>query len=154
MKEATLCFLVRDQTVWLAMKKRGFGKGKYNGYGGKLETGETSEDAMLRELHEETDGVRATLYEKVADNTYIFPQNPENNFHVHVYIAKQWNGAPTETDEMKPELFEFTKIPYTSMWHDDPYWLPQVLSGIKLRTYFEMTDTEILNKKIEPVDKF
>lgn len=35
--ETTLCLLKRDNKILLAMKKRGFGKGKYNGIGGKIE---------------------------------------------------------------------------------------------------------------------
>ncbi|MEK7504190.1 MAG: hypothetical protein AAB550_01680 [Patescibacteria group bacterium] len=36
MKQATLCFLVKDNQILLAMKKRGFGVGKWNGVGGKV----------------------------------------------------------------------------------------------------------------------
>jgi 8-oxo-dGTP diphosphatase/2-hydroxy-dATP diphosphatase len=35
------------------MKKRGFGKGKWNGFGGKVEEGECIEDSAIRELEEE-----------------------------------------------------------------------------------------------------
>ena len=35
------------------MKKRGFGKGKWNGFGGKVEEGECIEDSAVRELEEE-----------------------------------------------------------------------------------------------------
>ena len=35
------------------MKKRGFGEGKWNGFGGKVEEGETILQAALRELKEE-----------------------------------------------------------------------------------------------------
>ncbi len=36
------------------MKKRGFGIGKWNGFGGKIEAGETIEAAAIRELFEES----------------------------------------------------------------------------------------------------
>jgi 8-oxo-dGTP pyrophosphatase MutT (NUDIX family) len=35
------------------MKKRGFGHGKYNGFGGKVELNETIMDAAIRETNEE-----------------------------------------------------------------------------------------------------
>jgi len=35
--ETTLCLLRRNEEILLAMKKRGFGEGKYNGVGGKIE---------------------------------------------------------------------------------------------------------------------
>ena len=43
MKISTLCFLVKDNQILLAMKKRGFGEGKWNGVGGKVNPGETIE---------------------------------------------------------------------------------------------------------------
>lgn len=37
--ECTLLFLKKNRQLLLAMKKRGFGAGKWNGVGGKLEPG-------------------------------------------------------------------------------------------------------------------
>ena len=65
MLETTLCLLKKDNEILLAMKKRGFGEGKYNGVGGKIENGETPEEAMLRETQEEI-SVTPTKYEKVG----------------------------------------------------------------------------------------
>ena len=39
MKQTNLCFLLKDGKVLLGMKKRGFGAGKWNGFGGKLKEG-------------------------------------------------------------------------------------------------------------------
>ena len=40
--------------VLLGLKRRGFGAGKYNGFGGKLEQGETMRACAARELEEES----------------------------------------------------------------------------------------------------
>jgi len=37
MKQTTIIFPIYDDQVLLGMKKRGFGEGKWNGFGGKLE---------------------------------------------------------------------------------------------------------------------
>ena len=64
MKIVTLVFVHDNQKVLLGYKKRGFGAGRWNGFGGKVETGETLEQAARRELKEEsgaqntTDGAR------------------------------------------------------------------------------------------------
>jgi len=42
-KLLTLCILERDGKLLLGRKKRGFGTGRINGFGGKLEVGETIE---------------------------------------------------------------------------------------------------------------
>lgn len=52
--ETTLCLLKKDDEILLAMKKRGFGEGKYNGVGGKIEKGETPEETMIRETRKRT----------------------------------------------------------------------------------------------------
>ena len=54
MKELTLLFLRQGDEVLLAMKKRGFGEGRWNGVGGKVEKGEDELHAAYRELEEET----------------------------------------------------------------------------------------------------
>ena len=37
MRQSTLCLLLKEKEILLAMKKRGFGAGKCNGVGGKIE---------------------------------------------------------------------------------------------------------------------
>ena len=79
MRNATLCFLINKETneILLGMKKRGFGKDKWNGFGGKIAKGETEEDGAKRELLEES-GVHAIDMEKVGELTFFFP-HVENN---------------------------------------------------------------------------
>lgn len=48
-----LVFKNESKQVLLGMKKRGFGANKYNGFGGKVEKGETILEGANRELKEE-----------------------------------------------------------------------------------------------------
>ena len=43
----TLMLVVKDGRVLLGEKKRGFGMGKWNGFGGKVEAGETILEAAI-----------------------------------------------------------------------------------------------------------
>lgn len=47
-KLLTLVLVVQPGRVLLGMKKRGFGAGKWNGFGGKVQPGETIEQAAHR----------------------------------------------------------------------------------------------------------
>ena len=47
-KLLTLLFVLRPGQVLLGMKKRGFGKGRWNGFGGKVHQGESIEKAAIR----------------------------------------------------------------------------------------------------------
>lgn len=146
----TLLLLKKDNKILLAMKKRGFGEGKYNGVGGKLEEGETPEMAMLRETKEEINIV-PTKYEKVGImefNEYV--KGEPANLIFHLYIATKWDKEPEETDEMKPEWFDIENIPYDRMFPDDKYWLPIILDGKKINGFFEFDENwNLLNHTIK-----
>lgn len=152
--ETTLCLLKRKNEILLAMKKRGFGEGKYNGVGGKIEKDETEEEAMIRETQEEIK-VTPLKYEKVGiiefDEYY---KGVKQNLIFHLYIVYDWCGIPSETEEMCPKWFDIRKIPYNKMFDDDKYWLPLILQGRKIKAYFEFDkDWNILSKKIEDAEK-
>lgn len=142
MKIATLLLLIKDDEVLLAMKKRGFGVGRWNGVGGKIELGETEEQALVRECQEEI-GVTPTNYQKVAVHNFAFPDGTLD-MQVHTYISKQWQGEPVKTEEMAPKWFKITDIPYADMWQDDIFWLPAVLASQKLKTKFTFDENDDL----------
>lgn len=145
MQQLTLAFLLTEKQICLAVKKRGFGEGFYNGYGGKLEENESLTEAACREIYEES-GVRVSVedLEKVATHSFIYLQ--EGELEVHVYLVRDWQGEPVETPEMRPQWFDFAKIPYEEMWADDRHWLPRVLAGEKIsgQVWFGETGTDIV----------
>lgn len=151
-KIMTLCLIVKDGKVLLGMKKRGFGIGKWNGFGGKVELGETIEEAAKRETREEC-GVVIRSMERMAVNEFQFNHKMEEILEVHVFRVDTFSGEPVETEEMRPQWFALSDIPYTMMWADDHYWLPLFLEGKKLRTRFLFGEGEvILEKNIEEVE--
>ncbi|HEX8227217.1 MAG TPA: 8-oxo-dGTP diphosphatase [Candidatus Saccharimonadales bacterium] len=143
-KTCSLLFLLRgdgaDAEILLAMKKRGFGSGRWNGVGGKLEPEETMEQATVRECREEI-GVTPRGLDKVALHLFVFPDGTPD-MEVHAFISRDWTGEPAETDEMAPSWFNLADMPYADMWDDDIIWLPAVLAGQKLRTRFVFDDNE------------
>jgi mutator protein MutT len=150
MRQTTICLLIKDDQILLAMKKRGHGAGKWNGVGGKAEEGESIEQAATREAQEEI-GVTPTNLAKVATVTFNFP--PEHPFsHTStIFLCDKWEGEPTESDEMKPEWFPKSQIPYDEMWESDRRWLPKVLNGQKLTVTVTSTlDNEMAEYTEEP----
>ncbi|MDF2634647.1 MAG: hydrolase [Pelosinus sp.] len=130
MYSTTLCFLIRDNEILLGMKKTGFGQGKYNGFGGKIKQGETVLQATVRELEEESGIlVEEEQLEHVGILDFIFPASPQLRHDVHIFLARSWQGEPLETEEMRPQWFLHSAIPYAQMWQDDIFWLPKVLAG-------------------------
>lgn len=126
-KILTLCIPIEENRVLLGMKKRGFGSGRWNGFGGKKEEGETIEQAAFRELSEEV-GIKDGDLSKVGILEFSF-ENDEKILQVHIFRLSNFSDKPIETEEMKPEWFSFEEIPFTQMWSDDKYWFPLFLEN-------------------------
>lgn len=155
MRQATLCLLIKDKEILLAMKKRGFGVGRWNGAGGKFDSkiDKNILEAAVRETKEEI-GVDIKNPEKFGLFHFRFPHKPEWDQDVHLFISKKWTGEPTESEEMMPKWFSFNEIPYNNMWPDDTYWMPHILKGEKVKADFLFAEGDkILKHNLKIVDK-
>lgn len=138
-QEATITFPVRGNEVLLGMKKRGHGVNYLNGFGGKLQLGETPLDATVRELKEES-GLRAdpSAIEPTGILTVMGSGKP-----MVIYLSRclSWEGVPEETEEMRPAWFtighELTngtfvnQLPLEKMWPNDRLWIIAAVLGHK-----------------------
>lgn len=149
----TLVVISQDSKILLGLKKRGFGKGRWNGFGGKVQDRESIEEAAHRELLEEA-GVQADYLEPVGILDFEFNDSPDV-LQVHIFKAEGFSGDIKESEEMKPAWFDVDDIPYDEMWPDDIYWLPLFLEGKKFIGKFVFSDyDEILEKQLKEVEEF
>jgi ADP-ribose pyrophosphatase YjhB (NUDIX family) len=125
----TLCILRKGDELLLGMKKVRFGAGNYNGYGGKVDEGESIEQALVREMKEES---RLELLKYELRGRMKF-ELTDSFKEVHIYEGLDWVGDLIETDEMAPFWFNISDIPYEKMWKSDVSWYPYFLK----REYFE-----------------
>ncbi|MBD3269899.1 NUDIX domain-containing protein [Candidatus Peregrinibacteria bacterium] len=106
-------------------------------------------DAAKREAFEEI-MVKIDDLKKVAEIEFYFKQQPELDELMHVFIVEKWKNIPVETEEMAPKWFKIDKIPFSSMWPDDKYWLPHVLKNKFVRGFFEFDkNDQILDFKLD-----
>jgi len=137
------------------MKKVRFGKGKWNGFGGHVEPGESIEDAARRETKEEA-GIVVEDLEKIGVNEFRYlngaggAKDPDVH-EVHIFRATRFSGTPTESDEMRPAWFDDDKLPFDAMWPSDRLWYPLFLTGQKFKGTIVYSDYETIMSHV--IDK-
>jgi 8-oxo-dGTP diphosphatase len=132
--KAVLCFLLRDGEVLLIRKKKGFGAGKINGVGGRVEPGERPEEAAVREVFEEV-GVRVRSLEP-AGTLEFYSADSEPDWLIHVFLSRDFEGEPRESEEASPRWYRLGELPFEEMWEDDRVWLRYALSGKRVEGRF------------------
>jgi 8-oxo-dGTP diphosphatase len=140
-----LVFIVHKRRILLIRKKRGFGAGKINGPGGKVDPGETPLAAALREIMEELEIMPIGAHQHAELH---FQFHDGNSVHCTVFLAHDYKGEPRETPEAVPLWTPLDQIPYDEMWAGDRYWLPLLLRGEHFKGYFEFDEERLISQKI------
>ncbi|XKL62640.1 hypothetical protein PGB90_002473 [Kerria lacca] len=153
----TLIIVKKNENVLLGLKKRGFGVHKWNGFGGKVESGESIQDGAIRELQEECGLIANSLYK----HGILWFENLETTdmiFEVHLFSVSDYKGEATESEEindllkmiifvieMIPKWFNIKDIPFQNMWPSNKYWLPLVIEGKKFDAFFLYKNEHVLD---------
>lgn len=147
----TLVMVLQPPRILLGMKKRGFGAGLWNGFGGKVQEGETIEEGAKRELQEES-GLTAETLHKAGHIVFEFVGVPEL-MDVHIFCTDTVQGTPAESDEMRPQWFHQDQIPFSDMWPDDKLWFPLLLQKKLFQGYFKFQGhSTIIDYTLREVD--
>ncbi|XP_076652830.1 oxidized purine nucleoside triphosphate hydrolase [Halictus rubicundus] len=148
----SLVFIRKGTEILLGQKKRGFGKDLWNGYGGKVESGETIVQGAVRELKEES-GLTVPDLKKIGILEFEF-EGVETLLEVHVFETFKYDGEATETEEMRPKWYNIKDIPFKQMWPDDEYWFPYMLRGELFKGYFLYRGQDlILKHKLDAMEE-
>ncbi|XP_057298262.1 oxidized purine nucleoside triphosphate hydrolase-like [Hydractinia symbiolongicarpus] len=154
-KQLTLVLILNEheKKILLGMKKRGFGCGRWNGFGGKKQGNETIEKCAERETFEEC-GLTMVKYTKVGHMIFEFVGDPVL-LDVYVFRCTDYTGDITESEEMRPQWFTYSDVPFEHMWPDDHQWFPYMLKNQKFKAYYLFQGHDkILKEELSLVDAF
>jgi len=156
--EATLCYPIRDDEVLLAEKQRKIGAGFLNGFGGRVEAVDKSlQDTNTRETEEEI-GIRIKTAKKVGEVTFHNPSDEEElrKMVVHIFTATEWDGEPSETNEMKKiDWYKISSLNYNKFLPADRLFLPQILNGKCVKGLIEYNDDwSVKTSSIDEIEGF
>ncbi len=130
MKLATLCY-VKHQGKTLMLhrnkKERDIHIGKWNGLGGKIHLGETPEECVIREVREESG---LTITQPSLRGILTFPAfKEEEDWYVYVFVADQFSGSLTESDEGELKWIDDEEVFQLPLWEGDPIFLKWIQKG-------------------------
>lgn len=121
--------------------------GKYNGLGGKMESGESIHDCICREIKEEAGIVCDQVVLRGTINWTGFGPAGEDWFGF-IYRIDKFSGTPCESNEEGRLLWhEVDRLLELPMWEGDKYFLPLVFDNDPriFHGYMPYADSKPLN---------
>ncbi len=127
MRDAVLVFLLRRRSVALGRKLKYIVAGYRTSAGGKIEPGETPEQAAKRETSEEAGAeTHLLLYRGVVEIENI--DHSDWNCRLHLYICREFDGEPTNSDEIIDwQWYDIDNLPWGEIRPSDRTWLEAIL---------------------------
>lgn len=140
---ATLVFFQKDNKILLTEKQKKIGAGCLNGFGGKVEAGETVLETAIREPKEEIGLTPVSLTKRSEIMFCNSSFGKGSDMCVHVFIATEWEGDIHETLEMRnPQWYSLEKIPYEKLMSSDGFWLSRIFAGSKIKGKIYFNDRQ------------
>ena len=128
MKSTVLCYIEKDNKylmLYRNKKNNDLNEGKWLGIGGHIEKGESIEQALLREVKEET-GLTLLSYKKRG---YIKFVNDDYEEEMYLFTGSSFEGSLIDCVEGELHWIDKDKIFELSLWEGDIYFLKPLING-------------------------
>ena len=124
-----LCYIEHNDRYLMlhrTKKKDDLNAGKWLGVGGKLEPGETPEEALVREVKEET-GLTLTSYTRRGLVTFVSGEYTE---YLFLFTADKFKGSLIECEEGLLKWVEKCDILSLPLWEGDAVFLSLLTQNV------------------------
>ena len=131
MDYTVLCYLKKDNQYLFMLRnkeKNDLNEGKWIGIGGHIERGETKEEALVREVKEET-GFTINSFSYRGEILFI---NNDYQEIMYIFTSDDFTGEMIECDEGELSWIDKDKILDLNLWEGDRYFLKPLLNSDKM----------------------
>lgn len=139
-----LAYIEKDNSYLMLLrnkKKHDINANKWIGVGGHLEKEETPEDALIREIKEET-GLDVISYSKKG----LIHFNYDDIFELmHLYVVNDFKGELIECDEGTLKWIKKCDLFSLELWEGDKIFLKKLINN---EPYFELELNYLKDKLI------
>ena len=128
MDYTVLCYLKKDNQYLFMLRnkeKNDLNEGKWIGIGGHIEPGETKEEALIREVKEET-GFTINSFSYRGEILFI---NNDYQEIMYIFTSDDFAGEMIECDEGELSWIDKDKILDLNLWEGDRYFLKPLLNS-------------------------
>ncbi len=126
---STLCY-IEDNGKYLMLlrnkKHKDVNEGKWIGVGGRLESGESPEECICREVLEET-GLSITEYR--MRGVLTFSSEGWEDEYIFVFTSHKFSGNLKECDEGELRWIDKEEVMNLNLWEGDRIFLKNILDG-------------------------
>ena len=139
-----LAYIEKDNSYLMLLrnkKKHDINANKWIGVGGHLEKGETPEDALFREIKEET-GLDVISYSKKGLIHFNYDDISEL---MHLYVVNDFKGNLIESDEGTLRWIKKCDLFSLELWEGDKIFLKKLINN---EPYFELELNYLKDKLI------
>lgn len=151
MKLATLCYVINkksDSTLMIhrVKKENDYHQGKWNGLGGKFESGESPEECAIREIKEES-GLNV---KSVTMRGFItFPMfDGKEDWYVFLFVTDDFEGELIDSNEGDLAWIPNEKLTEINLWDGDKIFIPWLFKDKFFSAKFNYKDGEFVDYEV------
>lgn len=149
MSDTVTCYIEKDNK-WLMLyrnkKKNDINENKWIGVGGHIEIGETPEEALVREIKEETN-LDLISYKLLGIIYFKFKDVKEK---MYVYESKEFKGNLSECNEGTLKYINKNEVLLLNLWDGDRIFIKDIFNDKYFEYLMEYNDDYTL-KKVERI---